>query len=118
MVEDLDINNKEKKLEKALEFVRKGGITIHNKPSTKPITEKNIKLILDFYKLRTLRGMSLGTRFKEIHMLVNLARLLDKDFDLATKDEIKDLIFQRLPRWCRVILELKREIEKEKTKSI
>ena len=31
------------------------------------------------------------------------------------EDKNKNLIFQRLPRWCRAILELKRELEKEKT---
>lgn len=32
--------------------------------------------------------------------------------------KIKEVVFQRLPKWCKVILELKQEIEKEESKSI
>ena len=94
MTETLDIHNMDKKLNQAIEFLKKGGVQKKAKVAVKPITEKNIKLILDFYKIRTLDGKSKGTRHRELHMLIIMARMLDKDFDSASKEDIKQLVLR------------------------
>ncbi len=94
MVEVLDIHNTEKQIELALNFLKKGGVHKGAKAGEKPISDKNIKFILEFYKTRTLEGKSLGTRRKEIYMLIILAKFFDKDFDTATKEDIKDVVLK------------------------
>lgn len=114
MVEALDIHNTEKQIEQALHFLKKGGIRQWRKGNIKAITVKNVKLILDFYRTRTLEGKSLGTRRKEIYMLINLARFLDKDFDIVTKEDLKEVVLKidtsnRFSLWtkCKLRLMLK-----------
>ena len=94
MVEALDIHNTEKALAIAVEFLKRGGIRRQAKENIKPLSDKNIQLILDHYKARTLEGKSLGTRRREIHLLINIARMLDKDFDTATKEDLKNLVLK------------------------
>ena len=106
MVEALDIHNMDKKLNMAIEFLKRGGVQKKAKSDAKPITEKNIKLISDFYNMRTLEGKSKGTRHREVHMLIIMARMLDRD----SGNKINEDVLCRLPKWCQIILKLKEEI--------
>ena len=115
MVEALDIHNMDKKLNMAIEFLKRGGVQKKAKSDAKPITEKNIKLISDFYNMRTLEGKSKGTRHREVHMLIIMARMLDRD----SGNKINEDVLCRLPKWCQIILKLKEEIEnKDKSQNI
>lgn len=94
MVENLDIHNKEKKLSEAVEFLKRGGIQTNNKTNAAPISRHNIDRILEHFKMRSLEQKSAGTRAKEIHTLINIARILNKDFETASKDDLKDVLLK------------------------
>lgn len=94
MAENLDIHNKDKKLIDTIEFLKRGGVQKKSKENAKPISDKNIHLILDYYQTRTLEGKDIGTRCRDIYMLIILAKFLDKDFDVALKDDIKEMLLK------------------------
>lgn len=77
MKNEIDIYNYRRRLDWALKRVKKS-----------EISERNKKAILDFKDFCTMEGMSLSRIERYMQILVIWARILDKDFDASTKEDI------------------------------
>jgi len=72
-----------------------------------PISPRNAELILEHDKFRALEGSAAATRVVYLTKLLTVARLFDKDFDRAAKEDFKDLVMaidSRSSGWSRVKL--------------
>ena len=79
------------RLKQAKILVRSLGVSKNSK-CKKPISKRNAELILQYENIRGLNSIKVQTRGSEVNRLLNLARILSKDFDKATKEDIKLLV--------------------------
>lgn len=77
MKKELDIHDYPKKVEQSVNLVKRSDISPRNK-----------KLILDFREFCSMEGMSLARIARYMGILKDWARILKKDFDKATKEDI------------------------------
>ena len=89
MKEEFDIHNFSRALKRMIEKVQRLGTT---KQSPTPITKRNAQLLLDYERTRALEGLKPGSRLAIMIGLLEFARMLDKDFDRLTIEDIKTLI--------------------------
>jgi len=80
-VDEIDIHNRKKNLERAI-------VRLKNSQ----LSEENKNLILKFYDECVSDGLSIDRLLFYIERLHTIARLLNKDFTEATKEDIKELI--------------------------
>jgi len=90
----VDIYDWPKQLEYVKRYVERGAVRRKRKTpaSTVPLSPRNIELILAFDEQKAMEECSLGWRIRLMTMLVTMARILKKDFDTATKEDIRRLI--------------------------
>ena len=91
MAGNLDIHDFNRFYQQTIELLKKGAVT---KRTSVPISDRNAELILKYDEVRQLEGITTPTRARIIHGLINLARMLKKDFDKATKEDFKNLFLQ------------------------
>ncbi len=75
----VDIHNYEKRLEYYLDKLNK-------------VRDENKEIILKFIKYLLAEGISKGRMAKYIYCLINIAKLLNKTFEDANKDDIVDVV--------------------------
>lgn len=91
MKKEIDIHAFSKLLARTQDFVRLGGVSNCAK-TNKPITKRNTDLILEYDKTQSLEGLKAPTRIADINRLLEASRVLGKDFDKASKSDIKNMI--------------------------
>ncbi len=77
----MDIHNYEKKYQRCIELIKKANIS-----------ERNKQLILENNENLILEGLSKPRLCKYIEILKLLAQRLDKDFDKATKEDLRQIV--------------------------
>ena len=83
MVPRLDIHEYEKRYKNALANVKAADIS-----------ERNKEIILRFERVCTLENLSISRRIRILGTLVMLSGRLKKEFDKATKDDLKELVLK------------------------
>jgi len=79
----VDIHNYDRRYENAKKGIEKANISKRNK-----------ELIFKFDRACTLEGLSISRRIRIIGTLILFSRLLEKNFDKATKDDLKDVVLK------------------------
>lgn len=103
MADGIDIHAFVASLKRQQELIRNLGVS-RRSSRWKPITQRNADLILAYDKTRSLEGVKPATRMAGLTWLLALARILEKDFDKATKDDFKQMIAlldERYTAWTR-----------------
>jgi site-specific recombinase XerD len=80
-VDEFDIHNRRKNLERAIVKVKSSEISANNK-----------KLIMDFLDECSSNGLSIDRLLFYLNKLYKIAQFLEKDLNKATKQDIKDLL--------------------------
>jgi len=60
---------------------------------------KNSELILKYDKVMIRESLAKATRRKHLEILLSLSRLLKKDWELVTKDDIEELVFKIMQKY-------------------
>jgi len=88
--------------------IQKASFQIHDYDSvieslTKHIKQelslKNSELILKYDKVMIRESLAKATRRKHLEILLSLSRLLKKDWELVTKDDIEELVFKIMQKY-------------------
>jgi len=74
-------------------------IDLLNKQIDSEFSEFNIGIIKKYYREMVIQGIKKPTRFVHLSRLKNLTRLLEKDWKDATKEDMKNIIFQIMDRY-------------------
>ena len=82
MKADLSIYNSSNRIETALK----------NLKQNKEISERNKGLIIKFYEESAAQGISVSRLIRYVYILTKTAKLLKKDFDTVTKDDMVKVI--------------------------
>ncbi|MGV8171576.1 MAG: hypothetical protein ACP5OA_02675, partial [Candidatus Woesearchaeota archaeon] len=83
---EIDIHDHEHKLEVQKEYLRE----------SKEISPRNKELILEFEKALRVKSLSTSRILKYLVMLGMISKKLGKDFDKATKEDIKDFVLNEI----------------------
>lgn len=88
--------------------IQKASFQIHDYDSvieslTKHIKQelslKNSELILKYDKVMIRESLAKATRRKHLEILLSLSRLLKKDWELVTKDDIEEVVFKIMQKY-------------------
>ena len=65
----------------------------------KELSEKNAELIKKYDKEMVRNSLSKGTRLKHLLIILNLSRMLKKDWENVTRVDIEELVYQFIQRY-------------------
>jgi len=71
----------------------------HTVKAIEGLSAKNSELIKKYDKEMVRNSLAKGTRLKHLLIVLNLTRLLDKNWEDATKQDIKELVFQFIQKY-------------------
>ena len=66
----------------------------HTLKAIEKLSIRNSELIKKYDKEMVRNSLAKGTRFKHLLIILNLSRMLEKDWEDVTKPDIEELVFQ------------------------
>lgn len=93
MANRIDIHSFAKNIITQRKLIAMQGVSPRTKYRVK-ISKRNSELILAYDSTRSLEGIAMATRYSNLTWLLSSARLVTKDFDRMTKEDIKELVFR------------------------
>ena len=63
------------------------------------LSKKNIELILKYDKEMVKNSLAKATRRKHLEVILMQSRMLNKDWDSVTKEDIDDLVYQIIQKY-------------------
>lgn len=81
-VQEFEIHPYDTKIEKAYKLIRRD------------LSKNNVRLIKNYDKHMARLSLAKATRLKHLEIILNLSRIIKKDWQLVTKEDIDDLVFK------------------------
>ena len=66
----------------------------------KELSEQNVKLIRKYDKIMVNSSLAKATRQKNLKMILSLSRLLNKNWEVVTKEDIEELVFKIMDQYA------------------
>ena len=92
-----------------LQFSKKQSIAIYNYDNLlkklwstikRELSEQNVKLLQKYDKIMITTSLAKATRLKQLKMILSLSRLLQKNWEDFTKEDIDNLVLKVMERYC------------------